>query len=108
MASCTAADVRRLTGVPSSILSDSDLDEFIARADRKLVRLGLSGAHADDKRRAAELLASIDVFSRSEMRGGFSAGDFTVSADEVEESIARWQNEVDEIVEYSTMRFRRV
>jgi len=108
VASCTAAGIRRLTGVPSSVLSDSDLDEFIARADRKLVRLGMSGAHADDKKRAAELLASIDVFSRPEMRGGFSAGDFTVSADDVEKSIARWQEEVDEIVGYSTARLRRV
>ena len=107
MANCTAADVRRLTGVPSSIISDADLGELIADADAKInARISVSAPTPRRIKRLSSLLAAIDVYNRLDLRGGFSSGDFSVSGQEVERSLERWEREVQEIFqEYEGIPF---
>jgi len=95
---CTAADVRRLTGVPSSIISDSDLGELIADADARIdVKISVPSPTPRRVKRLSSLLAAIDVYNRLDLRGGFSSGDFSISGQEVEKSLERWEREVQEI-----------
>lgn len=101
VAYCTAADVRRLTGVPSSIISDADLGELIADADAKIdAKITVPSPTPRQIKRLSSLLAAIDVYTRPDLRGGFSSGDFSVSNQEIEESLRRWEREGEGIFSY--------
>lgn len=104
---CVAADVRRLTGVPSSIINDSDLGELIADADAKIdARISVPTPTPRRIKRLSSLLAAIDVYNRPDLRGGFSSGDFSKSGEQVEEALQRWEREVEEIFrEYEDIPF---
>jgi len=106
----TAADVRRLTGVPSGVLPDSDLEELISDADATIDQeIGPFSAPVPRRiKRLSSLLAAIDVFSRPELRGGFSAGDFSVSNEDIERTIERWNLEVTRIIAHYTSNLKRV
>lgn len=95
---CAAADVRRLTDVPSSIISDADLLELIADADANIdAKISVSSPTPRRIKRLSSLLASIDVYNRPDLRGGFSSGDFSVNGQEIEGSLKRWESEAEEI-----------
>jgi len=106
----TAADVRRLTGVPSGVLSDSDLNELIADADATIDQeIGSFSAPVPRRvKRLASLLAAVDVFSRPELRGGFSAGDFSVSNEDIERTIERWNQEIQRIMAHYGSSLKRI
>ncbi len=104
MAYCTVADVRRLTGISSTaVISDADLAELIADADAKIdAKITVPNPTPRRIKRLSTLLASIDLYNRLDLRGGFSSGDVSVSNQEVEGSLKRWEAEVEEIFqEYS-------
>lgn len=95
---CTAADVRRLTGVPSSIITDSDLGELIADADAEIdAKISIPSPTPRRIKRLSSLLTAIDVYNRPDLRGGFSSGEFSVSGQEIEKSLERWEREAQEI-----------
>lgn len=99
MAYSIPQDVRRLTGVSDTVISDADLTEFIADADGKIDQdIGtFTGEIPRRIKRLSSLLAAIDVFSRPELRGGFHAGDFTITDVEIDQVIDRWKEEITEI-----------
>ena len=98
MAYCVADDVRRLTGVPSPIISDADLEELIADADAKIdAKITVSSPTPRLIKRLSSLIAAIDVYNRPDLRGGFSSGDFSVSGQKIERSLERWEREAQEI-----------
>ncbi|RJS67922.1 hypothetical protein DRO29_05775 [Candidatus Bathyarchaeota archaeon] len=103
MGYCTVTDVRVLTGVSESMLSDSEIESLIAFSDAQIDD-DLGGLFQEPVpervRYLSALLTAIKVYSRPDFRGGFSVGGFSVSGQHVEECLERWMGEVRRIYAY--------
>lgn len=102
MAYSTAADVRLLTGVPSTVISDADMTSLIALSDAQIDDdLGSFTSPIPTRiKHLSTLLTAIKVYNRPDLRGGFSSGDFSKSDEQVEETLQRWEREVNRIYAY--------
>ena len=102
MGYCTVSDVRVLTGVSESMLSDSEVESLIAFSDQQIDDdLGSFSEPVPARiRHLSALLTAIKIYTRPDMRGGFSVGGFSVSNEQVEEALNRWLAEVRRIYAY--------
>jgi len=99
---CSVDDVRVLTGVDDSLLSDSDVESLIALSDQQIDDdlEAFSEPVPTRIRHLSALLTAIKVYTRPNLRGGFSIGGFSVTNQEVEEALNRWTSEVRRIYAY--------
>ena len=102
MTYCTASDVRLLTGVTEAVLSDSEIESLIAFSDQQIDDdLGSFSEPAPTRiKHLSALLTAIKVYTRPDLRGGFSVGGFSVTNQEIEEALNRWTDEVKRIYAY--------
>ena len=99
------ADVRRLTGVTDPPLTDEDLMECITDADAQIdEKITVPVPTTRLIQRLSALLAAIDVYTRPDLRMGFKTGDLTVSTQDIEKSIARWERDADDILGHYGVR----
>jgi len=96
---CSVSDVRVLTGVAEAVVSDADVESLIAFSDQQVEDdLGAQTSPAQTRvRHLSALVAAIKIFTRPDLRGGFSVGDVTVSNQQIEEALARWTRDVNRI-----------
>ena len=102
MGYCTVSDVRVLTGVSEAMLSDSEIESLIAFSDQQIDDdLGSFSEPVPARiRHLSALLTAIKIYTRPDLRGGFSVGGFSVSGQHVEECLERWMGEVRRIYAY--------
>lgn len=91
----SVSDVRLLTGVPSTVISAADMTSLIALSDAQIDDdIGAFTSPIPTRiKHLSSLLTAIKVYSRPSLRGGFSAGDFSKSQEQVEENLQRWEME---------------
>ena len=95
---CTADDVRVLTGVTEAMLSDSEVVKMVAFSDQQIDdEFGSADSSPTRVRRLSALLTAIQIYTRPDLRGGFSVGDYSVSGQQVEEALDRWMRDVRRI-----------
>jgi len=96
---CTASDVRTLTGVTEAMVTDEDVEALIALTDQQVDDdLGAQSSPVNTRiKNLSALLTAIKVYTRPDLRGGFSVGDVTISNQQIEESLTRWTREVERI-----------
>ena len=96
---CSAQDVRVLTGVSEATVTDEDIEALIALADQQIDDdLGSQSSPVNARiRNLSALLTAIKVYTRPDLRGGFTVGGVTVSNQQVEESLSRWTRETERI-----------
>jgi len=96
------SDVRLLTGVPSTVISDADMTSLIALSDAQIYDdIGPQSAPVPTRiKHLSSLLTAIKVYNRPDLRGGFSAGGFSKSGEQIEEALQRWEREVRRIYAY--------
>jgi len=84
------------------MLSDSEIESLIAFSDRQIDDdLGSFSEPVPARiRYLSALLTAIKIYSRPDMRGGFSVGGFSVGSEEVGECLERWMGEVRRIYAY--------
>ena len=99
---CTASDVRVLTGVTEAMLSDVDIASLIALSDQQVDDdLGAQCSPVNTRiKHLSALLTAIKIYTRPDLRGGFSVGDVTISSQQIEESLNRWNGEVRRIYDF--------
>ena len=99
MAYCTVSDVRVLTGVTEAMLSDDEIGSLIALSDQQIADdlCAFSEPAPTRIKHLSALLTAVKVYTRPDMRGGFSIGNVTIGDQQVEEALSRWQNEVRRI-----------
>ena len=102
MGYCTVSDVRVLTGVSESMLSDSEIESLIAFSDRQIDDdLGSFSEPVPARiRYLSALLTAIKIYTRPDFRGGFSVGNISISNQQIEECLERWMGEVRRIYAY--------
>jgi len=95
----SVADVRVLTGATSEMLSDSEVESLIAFSDQQIDDdVGSFSAQAPTRiRHLSSLLTAVKVYSRPDLRQGFHIGDVSVTQDQVEEALDRWEGEIRRI-----------
>jgi len=99
---CSVDDVRVLTGVDKTVLSDADIEGLITLSDQQIDDdLGsFSSPYPTRIKHLSALLTAIKIYTRPDLRGGFSVGGFSVTNQEVEEALNRWTDEVKRIYAY--------
>ena len=109
MAYSSPSDVRRFAPVPSDLISDSVISEYIADADATIDQeIGVfSGMVPHRIRRLSALLAARDILNRPDVAVSFSAGDFS-EAQSKEELIAVLDREIERIYSYYRTNLKRV
>ncbi len=96
---CDASDVRVLTGITGEVASDAELEDLITLSDQQITDdLGSFAKPVPTRiKHLSALLTAIKVYTRPDLRGGFSVGNVAVSSQQVEESLSRWQGDVRRI-----------
>ncbi len=99
---CSVSDVRVLTGVSEAVLSDADVESLIALSDQQIEDdLGVQSSSAPTRiRHLSALLTAIKIYTRPDLRGGFSVGDLTIGNQQVEEALARWARDANRVYAY--------
>ena len=97
---CSPSDVRLLTGVSESIISDEEIESLITLGDQQINDdIGVFVGEVPHRiRLLSALLASIKLFSRPDMR--FRIGVSGISEHHIDESINMWVSEVKRIYAY--------
>jgi hypothetical protein len=102
MGLCLVSDVRVLTGVSEAMLSDADIEGLIAFSDQQIEDdVGSQSAPVPARiKHLSALLTAIKIYTRPDLRGGFSVGDITISNQQVEEALNRWTRDISRIYSY--------
>jgi hypothetical protein len=84
------------------MLSDADIEELITFSDQQIEDdVGSQSAPVPARiKHLSALLAAVKIYTRPDLRGGFSVGDVTVSNQQVEEALNRWTREISRIYAY--------
>jgi hypothetical protein len=78
---CTVSDVRVLTGVTETMLGDGEAESLIAFSDQQISDdIGtFEGSVPTRIKHLSALLSAIKIYTRPDLRGGFSIGDVTIT-----------------------------
>jgi len=102
MVYCSASDVRILTGVTEAMISDDDVKSLVALSDQQIDDdIGTQSSPVSTRiKHLSALLTAIKIYTRPDLRGGFTVGDLTITGQQVEEVLARWTRDVNRIYAY--------
>jgi hypothetical protein len=105
----TPPDGRRFAPVDESVISDTEISEYIADADAQIDQEIGSFTEPVPRRikRLSALLAAKDILSRPDVAVSFSAGDFS-EAQRKEELIAILDKEIEKIYRHYQTGLRKV
>ena len=101
MAYSTSADVRRFTPVSELVVSDSEINEYIADADARIDQEIGQFTETVPRRiqRLSALLAAKDILNRIDVAVNFTAGDFSETQNK-QELIAVLEKEIQAVFRY--------
>ena len=98
MGLCTVSDIRVLTGVTDAMLSDGEIESLISFSDQQIGDdINPSDPSSTRVKHLSALLTALKIYTRPDLRGGFSVGGFSISNQQVEEALARWLADVRRI-----------
>ena len=105
----TPSDVRRFAPIDKSIISDPEINEYIADADAQINQEIGSFTEPVPRRikRLSALLAAKDILNRPDVAVSFSAGDFS-EAQSKEDLIAVLDQEIEKIYCHYQTGLKRV
>jgi len=105
----TPSDVRRFAPVEKSVISDTEINEYIADADAQIDQeIGAFTEPVPRRiKRLSALLAAKDILGRPDVAISFSAGDFS-EAESKEELIAILDIEIEKICRHYQTGLRKV
>lgn len=83
------------------MLADSEIESLIAFSDQQISDdINPSDPTSARIRHLSALLTAIKIYTRPDLRGGFSFGKVSVSNQQIEEALNRWMSEVKRIYAY--------
>jgi len=96
---CSVSDVRALTGVTEAMLGDGEIESLITLSDQQVEDdLGVQTEPVPTRvKHLSALLTAIKIYTRPDLRGGFSIGDLTITGQQIEEALERWTRDVSRI-----------
>jgi len=102
MGYCSASDVRILTGITEGMVSDGEIESLIALSDQQIDDdLGSFDSPVPTRiKHLSTLLTAIKIYTRPDLRGGFSVGEVSISNQQIEEALNHWMSEVKRIYAY--------
>jgi hypothetical protein len=84
------------------MLSDGEVESLIGFSDQQISDdIGLFEDSAPTRiKHLSALLSAIKIYTRPDLRGGFSIGDVTITGQQIEEALNRWARDVNRIYAY--------
>lgn len=109
MAYSTPSDVRRFAPVDESVISDTEIDEYISDADAQIDQeIGsFPGSVPRRIKRLSALLAAKDILNRPDIAVSFTAGEFSETQNK-EELTATLDREIEKIYRHYQTGLKRV